>query len=398
MRNFMLSIKKRLVLIVAILLLGFSLFFSYTMFNSMGYFNLNQQTIVGTIYLENIDELQYASFISSEINDWKNKSTYKVNYQGHCLDIDLSYFDLEIDSTISGIERGQSNKVIFSISDASKVMLLSEFFNTFLDNIIDLFDLDTFLETINIHLEDMNIFKTYNLEDFIDQTVSETIIDTVTITNLDLVDVNNITNTLEQLVVAKDDRFSILDKCEDLILTNNQLSIIASGIQKITLNTPFNGYIFEQNITAPVWSLEGLNVRVLKTNDYDFSFYNPLDFDYVINIEKVSDSSVSLELVGYPFSTKYLVTKTDESVLAYSTLYYDNELLDETTENIIITDDETETTYRLLEQSGIDGKVVVFTKTSTKPDSTITTEIIYREIYFPTPEIFQENIIPKAGE
>lgn len=140
-----------------------------------------------------------------------------------------------------------------------------------------------------------------------------------------------------------------------------------------------------------------MNVSVLKTNNYDFSFYNPLDFDYTIKITKASDTSITFELIGYPFANKYTITKIDETILSYPTLYYDNELLNASTENVIVIDTDTETIYHLVEQAGIDGRVVAFTRTTTKPDLTTESEIIYREIYFPTPEIIQENIIPKDG-
>ncbi len=397
MRSLFLSIKKRALLIVSIILLFLSVFFSYTMFNSLGYFNLNKQTIVGTIYLENIDEFQYASYISSKVKEWETKSTYRVVYQEYSLDIDLSYFDLDIDRTISNIQEGEINKVKFNISDESKTILLNEFINTFSTDIINSFNYNLFLDNLISHLEDMNIFKVYSLENFLDSSISETIIDSVTINNIDTTDVNNITTLLNEITITNNDRFSILEKCNDFNLSNNQLSILASGIERITEKTPFNGYIFSQNFEDVGWNEEGINVSILKTNNYDFSFYNPLDFDYTIKITRASDTSITFELIGYPFANKYSITKTNESILAYPTLYYDNESLNASTENVITIDTDTETIYHLVEQTGIDGRIVVFIRTTTKPDLTTESEIIYREIYFPTPEIIQENIIPKDG-
>ena len=397
MHNFLISIKKRIVLIVSILLLVLSLFFSYTILKSMDYFNLNKQTIVGTIYLDNIEEFQYKSYISSKVNEWENKSTYKVIYQEYILDIDLSYFNLDIDNTIDSIQEGKNNKVKFNITNESKEILLNEFIDTFSIDIINSFDFDLFLENLISHLEDMNIFKTYNLEDFLNPSISETIIDSVTISNLAIDDVDNITDSLNHLIITKYSRFYLLEECDDLTLTNNQLSILASSIQKITKATPFSGYIFNQNTESTGWNDIGMNVRILKTNNYDFSFYNPLSFDYTINIRRLSLTSITVELVGYPFSTKYSVSQVVEEVLPYPTIYYNNDLLDALTDNIIIIDTDSDTIYHLLIQAGIDGEIIVFTRTSTKPDLTVTTEIIYREIYFSTPEIMQENIVPKAG-
>ena len=140
-----------------------------------------------------------------------------------------------------------------------------------------------------------------------------------------------------------------------------------------------------------------MNVRILKTNDFDFSFYNPLDFNYTVNITKASDNSIMIELVGYPFSTEYSVSTVEETVLSYETLYYDNDLLGATTANVIITDTVDDTIYHLLDQTGSDGKILAYVKTTTETDLTVTSEIIYRETYNSTPEIYQENIVPKVG-
>lgn len=398
MQNLLLFIKKRLILISAILLLCLSVFFAYTIFKSMDYFNLNKQTIVGTIYLENIEESQYTSFITSEIRDWKNKSTYKVTYQGFELEIDLDYFVLDITDTISSIKKGQSSEVQFSITDSSKALLLAEFANAFSSDIIDSLLYDTFVDTLTSHMEKMNIFKIYNLENYLEDSLGASVIDSVTIDNINSVDVDNITALVSTVNIDQNARFSLLEALTDYTLTNTQLSIIASGIQNVTTSTPFFGYIYTQNTNLPTWGEEGINVSVLKTNNFDFSFFNPLEFDYLINIAKVSDTSISIELVGYPFSTKYSVTSIENIVLQYDTVYHEDETIDETTVNVIIIDEEEDMIYRLLEEPGVDGKIISWVRTSTNPDLTITTEILYIETYYPTSEIYQENIVPKVGE
>jgi len=398
LQNLLLFIKKRLILISAILLLCLSVFFAYTIFKSMDYFNLNKQTIVGTIYLENIEESQYTSFITSEIRDWKNKSTYKVTYQGFELEIDLDYFVLDITDTISSIKKGQSSEVQFSITDSSKALLLAEFANAFSSDIIDSLLYDTFVDTLTSHMEKMNIFKIYNLENYLEDSLGASVIDSVTIDNINSVDVDNITALVSTVNIDQNARFSLLEALTDYTLTNTQLSIIASGIQNVTTSTPFFGYIYTQNTNLPTWGEEGINVSVLKTNNFDFSFFNPLEFDYLINIAKVSDTSISIELVGYPFSTKYSVTSIENIVLQYDTVYHEDETIDETTVNVIIIDEEEDMIYRLLEEPGVDGKIISWVRTSTNPDLTITTEILYIETYYPTSEIYQENIVPKVGE
>ena len=398
MKKLLMPIRKRIYLISAIIILLLSLLFSYLMIQSMNYHSFNTQTLVGSIYLDNIEESQYANHITSEVEDWKNKSTYKIIYQNISLEVNLDYFNLDISQTIDDIRIGENNLLAFEFSNQSEIQLINEMENVFSENIINQMIDQSFFNTLLSDLETMNVLKTYRLEDFLEDDLSSTVIDTITINNINAEDVNHITSIISQISIYEKSRFSILDSLSNEALSNEQLSIIASGIQKVTMLTPFNGYIFNQYKDAPSWSEDGLNVRILKTNQFDFSFYNPLDFNYTIQINKSSDTSISLSLIGYPFINQYTIQSNEEVQLDYQTIYIENTTIDETTENIIIIDDVDEVTYHLLIQSGVNGKILSWERTVIYPDLSESTSIIYREIINPIPEIYQENIVQKEGE
>jgi len=374
------------------------MFFAYQIFNTLGYFDLNNQTLVGTIYISNYEESQYPSIISSEINNWKDKSTYKIIYQDCELNIDLDYFVIDTNSTISNISEGQNNQVYFTLSDDNRTLFNNDLIETFSNNIFDEVDIELLLSSINAGMENMNILKHYNLEDFFDSDLSSSLLDTIQISNIDSSDVDAITDYISSIDILSNERFSLLDTLNDNDLTNNQLSILASGLIKSTNKTPFSGYIFEQNQILPVWADEGLNVRILKTNNYDLSFYNNSDFDYNIEISEIDSTTLQFSLIGYPFVSSYSVSKIEEIIISHDTLYIDNDLLDETTTNIIIIDTVTETTYRLLTQTGADGKVLSYKRTETLPDLSEVSRVIFREIYYPISEIYEENIVLKVSD
>ena len=93
----------------------------------------------------------------------------------------------------------------------------------------------------------------------------------------------------------------------------------------------------------------------------------------------------------------YSVSKIEESIIAFHTEYTENLDLNDTTPGIIVIDEATETTYLLLMQEGVDGKVLSYVRTVTLPDSTQYTQIIYLEIYYPTTELYDQNVVEKAG-
>ncbi|MBN2876563.1 MAG: hypothetical protein JXL85_02810 [Bacilli bacterium] len=397
MKAFLQYIKSNILVILSVLLFGLSAFFAYTISNSMGYFNPNDQTLVGTIYISNYEESQYQSIITSEIIDWKDKASFNIIYQNIEYEIDLNIFDLDLDGTISAIVKDEINDVLFNLSNLKQDELHADLDSVYTSNIINHLDWDTFLETLNSDVQKMNIFKSYALEDFLEDDLYLSILDSVTISNINPDDVTNIIALIDSINIQANSRFSLLSQLSGIGLTNNQLSILASGIQKITNNTPFTGYIFVQNNVLPDWAGEGMNVRLLQANNYDFSFYNELNLDYTVNVEQTSSTSITLSLVGYPFVADYSVSKVEESSIPYSTIYTENLDLDETTVGIITIVDGDETTYRLLVQDGVNGKVLSYVRTTILPDSTEYTQIIYREIYYPTPEVYEENTVSEAG-
>ncbi len=141
-----------------------------------------------------------------------------------------------------------------------------------------------------------------------------------------------------------------------------------------------------------------MNVRILQTNNYDFSFYNDFSYSMSVSITKNDNTSITLELIGYPYVCDYSTSNIEVTQVDYQTLYEANETIDETTIGVITIDEDEDFVYQLLSQTGINGKIVKFERTTTFPDASIQKVILYYELYEPTDEVYQENIIPKDGE
>lgn len=389
--------KKTYQLIVGILFI-LSVLFAVIIFNLLGIQNANNKTYVGTIAISNYEPNQYANIISSNVADWKDESDFYVSYQNYSLKLSLDYFDLDITKTIDMIQENQINSLYFNLTDTNKNLLKADLETYFSSSIIAYLNLDDFTDDLMNDVEEMNVLKYYNLRDYFADDSNNTTLSTFTMDNITPSDVDAINNTVSTLIIDAESRFSILDSLSAFTLTNTQLSIIASGIQKITSNTNLFGFVFEQNNEIPAWSTTGSNVRILIANDYDFSFYNDFEYSMTIEFTKTTDNSITFTLKGYPFMCTYNTISLEDQIVPFSTIYVDNETILSTTPGVITIETDEDYVYQLLTQSGVNGRIVSFYRTTTYPDLTTSTERIYREQYLPTAEIYQENTVPKGSE
>lgn len=382
---------------ISILVLIFAVLFGVVLFSIFGFGNVVNQTTVGFIYLGNTPREQYSTVLTQQVTQWKNSATYEITFQDYTYEVDLSLFDFQVSQTVSNIIEDERNPALFTISDANKLVLqqdLTEHFGTTIGNGVVINNLTTRLIT------DFRLLyseKTYSLNTYIDPVLAENVIADTTIDDVALADVGAILSTVTTLTIHPLSRFSVLDELGDTVLTNEQMSIIASGLQDLSKSTPFNGFVFDQNLTMPVWAEPGKNVRILEVSEFDYSFYNPLDYELTVNISSNATDEVTLALVGYPFITTYVTVAETQIVIPFTTEYEYDDTINELTIDVIIIDDTFETIYRLLEQPGVDGGILFYQRTSTLLDGTQSTTRIFTEQYALVPEIYRENRVAKVG-
>lgn len=392
------EIRKNVYSIIVILLFILSIGFATATFHLLGVLEKENQTYIGSIAISNYEESQYENIISGALLDWEDYADYKISYQNIELDIDFDYFEADVATTISQIQINTINSLVFNISEANKTLFTQELSNSFSVNIISQIDTNALISDIMENLETMSMINSYDLKDYFSEESQSTILNTYTIINLDSIDVDYISNNVTSFELKEKSRFNLLEETIGLSFTNNQLSIIASGIQALSMNSNLSSYIFEQNNQLPTWGLEGLNVRILQANHYDFSLFNNFNYSMHINLIKNDNNSITFELIGYPFTSEYSTVNTEVTEILFDTVYESNDIIDNTTPEIITTETDEDYIYQLLTQAGINGKIVKFERTITYPDGSNEKVILYYEEYQSTSEIYQENIIPKGGE
>ncbi|TNF07129.1 MAG: hypothetical protein EP317_05395 [Bacillota bacterium] len=390
------KMKKNLYLVITSITFGLSVIFAAVIFITLEVEGELNRTSVGFVYLGDKNENQYASILSQEIGQWMNEAMYTIYFQEYTYDLDMTMFAFDSSKTLQFLKQNISNRAYFQISSESELLLESELRYEFSDIIIDSFDMDTFVEDVLLDMQLLFIKKEYQLEIYLEDAIKQTIIDSTQVTNIDLLDVNHITDTIESITIQKNHRFSLLSALSGYSMTNNQLSIIASGLQGIVDKTSMSGFSYEQNRTLPVWATPGQNVRILQVNKYDFTFFSHLNYDLEITLEKIDNQTIEFKLIGYPFVTDYHVIAVDLMVIPFPTFYYDNpDIVSDP--NVVITDSETETHYSLKIQDGMDGFVIYYYREVTKLHEEMESYRIYDEQYLPTPEIYYEYLVIKEG-
>jgi len=294
------------------------------------------------------------------------------------------------------LRKNVNNKAYFAISDVSKTELLTDFYNQYTDSIIDEFDSDLFISEILKDMQLLYVKKDYQLQDFLSTDLYNYVIDIAIIDQITPVDVNQILNKVTSFTIPKSSRFSLLNTLSSYQLTNTQLSIIASGLQGILDVTSMSGFMYEQNRELPIWADYGTNVRILQVNRYDFTFFNHLNYHLRVLIEQIDATTLSFSLVGYPFVTQYQSISELQIVIPFPTVIINDDSI-ATHPDVVITDTETETTYRLKTQDGVDGFVIFYYRIVTEMNREPMTYRIYDEQYLPISEIIYEYVVLKEG-
>lgn len=382
---------------ISILVLIFSVLFGVVLFSIFGFGNVVNQTTVGFVYLGNTPRDDYSNVLNQQVAQWKNTADYEITFQDYSYQVDLSLFDFQVAQTVSNIQDDRRNPALFTISVANKANLkqdLIESFGTVIGNEV-LID-----ELSNKLIQDFRLLysaKTYSLNTYLPATLAEGVISDSLIQNIAVNDVNAILSTVTTLTIDPLSRFSVLKELGTSPLSNEQMSIIASGLQDLSKSTNFTGFVFDQNLSMPVWAEPGKNVRILKVSQFDFSFYNPLDYALNVNISAPTSTSLAFALTGLPFITEYVTVSEQQIVIPFTTSINYDETLNASTPNVLIEDTDTETIYRVLDQAGVNGGILFYLRTGTRADNTTQTTRIFVEQYPQVPAIYRENRIAKVG-
>lgn len=388
-------IRKNGYIYLSLSILILAVFFAVTMVSLFWTEEKANHTTVGTVYLGDKSAQDYEVSLLLGVSEWKNKANFNISYHKHNMSIPLDIFEFDIDATLSGLQENQMNLIRFNLSEAVFPKFKTDIENYFGSTIYESLDIDKLFMDILRDAEKMSLQKTYTLYSYLDDELSDTSLNISKISNIQSEDINKILSLADEIQISANARFYLLDSIGTTGLSNEQMSIIASGIQSVIMPTSFSGVISQQYLNPPIWSETGKNVRILQVSKIDFSFFNPLDTDFVIKIKKKGVDSLEFELIGFPFISKYSIESVTDNKIAYQTKYIEDMSIGPDTKNVIIIDQEFETIYRLLEQEGRSGSITIFYRTVTNPDGSVETSSILREFVNPQDRIYRQRAVNK---
>ncbi len=396
MKSLTLYLKRNLYFMISLVTVFLTVVFAVVLLFVLDLGKSVSQTSVGFVYLGSYERNEYEDVLAPRITQWQNTADYELSYQEYTWEIDLNYFAFDALQTAVEVREDVNNPAFFTLSQANEDLLYQSLTSDLTVDLMQAFDFDAFLSDLSFDMKLLKNRKLYELKDYLDPSLFTTVIDTLSIDQLDPLIVSELTQAFQEpLTIPANERFYLIESTNELDLSNEALSIIASALQYLTFKTPVEGYMFERYQDLPLWASSGVNVRILKLSNYDFSFFNPLQEALEMSIEQTAADTLVFTLTGLPLLTTYEKDVVVGPTIYYQTTFVDNPLLDALTPGVAVTDTDTETTYELEVLAGTNGYITYYVRRVTPLGGTPSEIELYTEQTLPINRIVEQNIVVK---
>lgn len=383
-------IKNNLIFFVSLIILFISIIFSIVIFNVFRIQSDLESTRIGHVYLGS-DENSYSNILNQSVTDFLDDAEYNITYQNESYYIDFDYFDFSVTETINNINDNQNNTAYFSVNNLNNFE--TSLISIFSENVINGISLEDLVDDIEEKLGKLEYFSVFDLRNYLNEGSVNTVLLEKSYSIADSTIVNQLSEITE-ITISPVEQFSLLEELVDYNIDNETLSFLASMMQNLTMESHFTNYIFQTYSSFPAWADNNMNVKILKVNNFDFAFYNSLNQEYRFEINIIDSTTVKLKLLGAPYVNTYTIQEITIPV-EYDTIYIDDPDLVDVTYKIDETD--TEIIYQKVLETGENGSIHQFVRTTSSPnDETITSTIFYTKIDS-SPEVISENVVLKAG-
>jgi hypothetical protein len=396
MKSLTLYLKRNLYFMISLLTVFLTVVFAVVLLFVLDLGKSVSQTSVGFVYLGSYERNEYEDVLAPRITQWQNTADYELSYQEYTWEIDLNYFAFDALQTAVEVREDVNNPAFFTLNQTNEDLLYQSLTSDLTVDLMQAFDFDAFLSDLSMDMKLLKNRKLYELKDYLEQSLFTTVIDTLSIDQIDPLIVNELTSAFQEpLTIPANERFYLIESTNEFDLSNEALSVIASALQYLTVETPVEGYMFERYQDLPLWASSGVNVRILKLSNYDFSFFNPLQEALEMSIEQTAVDTLVFTLTGLPLLTAYEKDVVVGPTIYYQTTFIDNPLLDALTPGVVVTDTDTETTYELEVLAGTNGYITYYIRRVTPLGGTPSEIELYTEQTLPINRIVEQNIVVK---
>mgnify|MGYP007057169026 CR=1 FL=1 len=314
------------------------------------------QTSVGIIYLGDLSEDQYGTRIQSDIQIWKSTAYYEVYYQGESFQLDLILYELDLDETLARIALNRQNRAYFRLSAENHLKLVLDLEAFFTKDVMDEINVD---ELISDTIEEMGRLirrKSYALISYASANLITHQVDSYVIKGLSGAQLERM-GAIAPITVSPYKRFSTLEALEIYPLTNEEMSMLATAMLRVSMTSNFTGFDFSLYPEDPLWAEFDYHVRILRLNRYDLNFFNNLNQPFTFEFRQESDDSLRVTLYGYPYLNQYQTEKRLRYIVRYSTINLMDMDFDETSSGVDTVEIDGISYYRKKIQDGGNGSV-----------------------------------------
>ena len=388
-------IKNNLVFFISLVGIALAVIFSVSIMQIQLFNEEVSSTRVGHIRLGS-DEDRYQTILEQEIPDYLDECVYTLSYQNKDMAVNFDYVSFLTDETIRGLDEDENNPAVFEFTDAT--MFSSDITTTYGTPVSDAIHHENLQSDILAALSDLRHAVRFDLNDYMRASDETITLASVVMDDLpeDLV---NALRSIDAIDVAPDALFSLLGATNETGLDNEALSLLATMMLKTALKAHFTDFSFDENPgVKPTWADDEFYVSLMRENHFDLTFFNPFDQAYTFTIVPQGDKQMVITLLGLPYVNTYTINKVSKRSIQYPTEYVTDTSIDDTTDGVIISETDTEMIYRVLLQEGQNGTIYEYVRTVMTPGGTSFDVVLLYRIDSPTPRLYAENIIPKAGE
>jgi len=332
--------------------------------------NFKNETSVGDIYIGGVPKRDASSYLLSRVVSYLNEIEINVTYNNQTFPIHEDFIEYDHNLTVTYIKDGIHNDLYADYNDSKLTTELEKILPIGMAAIVDT---EMFIYDILNSFENMEPVMNLYIMDYIEDIESLQVpLDSFIYLTDEGDDILSRINDLE-LIISANSRFSVLDAFSTLDLSTNELNILATGINAITIDTNFISRVkhnsrimyFEVNN-----DIENYGTYVHRSQNKDFSFYNPFDLEYRIEIVE-HESGMEFILSGIPFEENY-DHYVVETVIDFVPLPDDYDPVDGSTH-----------------VSGVEGKEIKLYRYILNDNVMTDTELIYTNYYSPKNETYK---------
>ncbi|MCK7492320.1 MAG: hypothetical protein MZW92_12500 [Comamonadaceae bacterium] len=326
-------------------------------------------------------------------------ATYRLGFQGYQFEIDLEALSFDADATVAAIVRDQANLAVFILSEASRNAILAGIESMFSAGVTAHFDSDAFLADLIGDASHLYQIKTYRLGDYLSAASADTVLAEIVLDGLAAGDVTAIVAAAGLIDVPAAGPLLAFGKVRRD--GPRQRATVDPRLRLASDHRRDPVSILPVSHPAPSCRLgrrSASDVRILRANGLDFSFYNPMDFGYRFVVTAIDATSFRIALVGLPFVETIESVWERAAVVPFAVETIEDLTLDGSTPGVIVIDSDEETVYRVVVRAGIDGAIWFQNRTVTAPGAAPVVERVAIDERPSVAAIYRENTVPKGGD